>query len=45
MAQNSYKTIRAASQDEYIVKKSRFIGHIKPVTTADEALEFIAQVS
>ena len=42
---NSYKTIRAASSDEYIVKKSRFIGHIMPVTTQEQALEFIQSVS
>ncbi len=41
----SYKTIKTASQDEYIVKKSRFIGHIMPVTTQEEALDFIAKVS
>ena len=45
MAESSYKTIRTASQDEYIVKKSRFIGHIMPVTTQEQALEFIAKVS
>ncbi len=42
---NSYKTVRKAASDEYIVKKSRFIGHIAPVTTAEQALEFIAAVS
>ena len=42
---NSYKTIRTASSDEYIVKKSRFIGHIMPVTTQEQALEFIQTVS
>lgn len=41
----SYKTIRTASSDEYIVKKSRFIGHIMPVTTQEQALEFIQSVS
>lgn len=45
MASNSYKTIRTASSDEYIVKKSRFIGHIMPVKTQEEALDFIAKVS
>ena len=45
MNNNSYKTIRAEAKDEYIVKKSRFIGHIKPVTTQEEALAFIAEVS
>lgn len=45
MASDSYKTIRTASSDEYIVKKSRFIGHIMPVKTQEEALDFIAKVS
>ena len=45
MNKNSYKTIRTQAKDEYIVKKSRFIGHIKPVTTQEEALAFIAEVS
>jgi sugar/nucleoside kinase (ribokinase family) len=38
-----YKTIKSASSDEFIVKKSRFIGYVKPVKTQEEALEFIAQ--
>ena len=42
---NSYKTIRNDAKDEYIVKKSRFIGHIMPVKTQEEALDFIAKVS
>ena len=42
---NSYKTIRTDAKDEYIVKKSRFIGHIMPVTTQEQALEFIQTVS
>ncbi|MBR4728522.1 MAG: YigZ family protein [Clostridia bacterium] len=40
-----YKTVRAAAQAEFIVKKSRFIGYISPVTTSAEALEFIAKIS
>lgn len=42
---NSYKTVRKAASDEYIVKKSRFIGHIAPVSTPKQALEFISAVS
>lgn len=42
---SSYKTIRQEAKDEYIVKKSRFIGHIKPVTTQQEALDFIQEIS
>ncbi len=40
----SYKTIKTASSDEFIVKKSRFIGYVKPVTTEKEAQEFIAEI-
>ena len=39
-----YKTIKTASSDEFIVKKSRFIGYVKPVKTQEEALEFIAEI-
>ncbi len=36
-----YKTIEKESCDEFIEKKSRFIGYIKPVTTKEEAVDFI----
>lgn len=39
-----YKTIKEASSDEFIVKKSRFIGYVKPVKTQEEALEFISEI-
>lgn len=42
---DSYQTVKKEALDEYIVKKSRFIGHIKPVTTQEEALAFISEVS
>ena len=42
---DSYKTIRKAGSAEYIVKKSRFIASVKPVTSQDEALAFIAEIS
>ena len=42
---NSYKTIDKENSDEYIVKKSRFIGYIKPVSTKEEALGFIQSIS
>lgn len=42
---SSYKTVRQEAKDEYIVKRSRFIGHIKPVTTQQEALDFIQEIS
>ncbi len=41
----SYKTIKNEAHIEYIIKKSRFIGHIKPVTTQEEALSFIQEIS
>lgn len=40
-----YKTIKAESFDEFIERKSRFIGYIAPVSTEEEAQEFIAKIS
>lgn len=37
----SYKTLEKSSSDEFIVKKSRFIGYAAPVVTNDEAVVFI----
>lgn len=39
-----YKTIKEFNNDEYIVKRSRFIGYAKPVTTVEEANAFIAEI-
>ncbi len=39
-----YKTIGRAATAEFIEKKSRFIGHIFPITTEDEALTTIARL-
>ncbi len=41
MALQPYKTIAAPAQDEFVEKRSRFIGYITPVTTEEQALEFI----
>ena len=40
-----YKTLGHYAAEEYIVKKSRFIGYAKPVKTEQEALNFIAEIS
>ena len=40
----SYRTIAAPAEDEFIEKKSRFIGYIAPVTTELEAVAFIESV-
>ena len=40
----SYRTIAAPAEDEFIEKKSRFIGYIAPVTTEQEATAFIESV-
>lgn len=39
-----YRTIKEFNSDEYIVKRSRFIGYAKPVTTVEEANAFIAEI-
>lgn len=36
-----YKTVKAYASDEFVEKRSRFIGYCKPVKTEDEAVEFI----
>lgn len=41
---SSYKTVKNESKDEFIEKKSRFIGYVKPVKTQQEALDFISQI-
>ncbi|MGN1417807.1 MAG: YigZ family protein [Acutalibacteraceae bacterium] len=41
---NSYKTVEKECCDEFIVKKSRFIGYVKPVKTAQQATDFIAEI-
>lgn len=40
----SYKTVKTENFDEFIEKKSRFIGYAKPVITEDEAIEFIKKI-
>ncbi len=39
-----YKTVKQFNSDEYVVKRSRFIGYAKPVTTVSEANDFIAEI-
>lgn len=41
---NEYRTIKEFNSDEYIVKRSRFIGYAKPVTTVEEANNFINEI-
>ena len=44
MALKPYKTLMKAAQDEFIVNKSRFIGHGRPCETEEEALVFLAEM-
>lgn len=39
-----YKTPAAAGQDEFTEKRSRFIGYVRPVTSEQQALDFIAEI-
>ncbi|MDD6276325.1 MAG: YigZ family protein [Clostridia bacterium] len=39
-----YRTVEKESCDEFIEKRSRFIGYVKPVTTAQEAVDFINKI-
>ena len=38
-----YTTIRAAASDEFVERRSRFIGYIAPVRTEEEATAFISE--
>ncbi len=40
-----YKTVSAYAADEFVERKSRFIGHIAPASTEEEAQDFIARIS
>lgn len=40
----SYTTVAGEAQDEFVERRSRFIGTIAPVATEEEALAFIAAV-
>jgi len=38
-----YTTVRRECSAEFVERRSRFIGHIKPVTTEEEAIAFIEE--
>ncbi|WP_409228565.1 YigZ family protein [Gudongella sp. SC589] len=40
----TYRTIAKRGVDEFIISKSRFIGYAAPVTTEEEAQEFIQEI-
>ncbi|AOK91797.1 YigZ family protein [Paenibacillus sp. SEL3] len=39
-----YRTVRGAGNKEIVIRKSRFIGHIQPVQTEEEAVAFIERI-
>lgn len=39
--EKDYKTVLKNASDEFVEKRSRFIGYCKPVTTEQEAIDFI----
>lgn len=39
-----YRTILNEASDEFIERKSRFIGYIRPVTTQEDAVSFINEI-
>ena len=44
MALKPYKTLLKDAQDEFIINKSRFIGHGRPCETEQDALDFLADM-
>lgn len=41
---NTYRTIHRYGQDEIIINKSRFIGYAQPISSEEEALDFIEKI-
>ena len=41
---NSYKTVFAESETMLVEKKSKFISHVKPVKSEEEALSYLAEM-
>ncbi|MGG1514156.1 YigZ family protein [Paenibacillus oryzisoli] len=39
-----YKTVKSFGLSEIVIRKSRFIGHAKPVETEEEAIQFIEAI-
>lgn len=39
-----YKTIRLEASDEFVERRSRFIGHAKPVKTEEDAISFLNEM-
>ncbi|WP_435922010.1 YigZ family protein [Paenibacillus sp. DYY-L-2] len=39
-----YRTVRRAGEKEIVIKKSRFIGHVMPVESEEEAISFIEEI-
>jgi uncharacterized YigZ family protein len=40
----SYMTVQQANQAEIVIKRSRFIGHAKPVESEEEAIAFVEEI-
>ncbi|TBL69328.1 YigZ family protein [Paenibacillus thalictri] len=41
---DQYKTVKQLGVSEIVIKKSRFIGHAKPVQSEEEAIQFIEAI-
>ncbi|MEW6624877.1 MAG: YigZ family protein [Bacillota bacterium] len=41
---NSYLTVKQDAKSELIIKKSKFIAHVAPVSTVEQAESFIAEI-
>ena len=39
-----YKTVYQGGQGEIVEKKSRFIAHVQPVASEEEAIDFIGKI-
>ena len=42
--QDAYRTVLARGSEQFVINKSRFIGHGAPCRTEEEALDFLADI-
>ena len=38
---DQYRTVKNEAEDEFVERRSRFIGRVKPVKTEEDAVSFI----
>lgn len=42
---DQYRTVKNEAEDEFVERRSRFIGRVKPVKTEEDAVSFIRRAN